>query len=127
MCAGLSSFPLKPPYHMHNFPALISAATGLDIDEDGLTQIARRNRTLLRAINVRRGMRRADEQPPDDHWRRRFPELESQLLDAYYQFRGWNEQGVPTRESLTALGLDDIARDFEQRGILPDGQSRQES
>jgi benzoyl-CoA reductase subunit BamB len=127
MCAGLSSFPLKPPYHMHNFPALISAATGLDIDEDGLTQIARRNRTLLRAINVRRGMRRADEQPPDDHWRRRFPELESQLLDAYYQFRGWNEQGVPTRESLTELGLDDIARDFEQRGILPDGQSRQES
>ncbi len=28
MCAGLSSFPLKPPYHIHNYPAFISAAAG---------------------------------------------------------------------------------------------------
>ena len=25
MCAGLSSFPLKPPYHIHNYPKFISA------------------------------------------------------------------------------------------------------
>jgi benzoyl-CoA reductase subunit BamB len=25
-CAGLSSFPLKPPYHIHNYPHLISSA-----------------------------------------------------------------------------------------------------
>ena len=35
ICAGLSSFPLKPPYHIHNFPTLISSATGIDMDEDG--------------------------------------------------------------------------------------------
>ena len=28
MCAGMSSFCLKPPYHIHNYPKLISAATG---------------------------------------------------------------------------------------------------
>jgi Aldehyde:ferredoxin oxidoreductase len=28
VCAGLSSFPLKPPYHMHNYPHFISSATG---------------------------------------------------------------------------------------------------
>ena len=39
MCAGLSSFPLKPPYHIHNYPSLISSATGIDMDEVGLKQI----------------------------------------------------------------------------------------
>ena len=80
ICAGLSSFPLKPPYHIHNYPAFISSGTGIDMDEAGLTQVAKRNRTLLRAVNVRRGMRRADEKPPEDHWKKRFPELEAQAL-----------------------------------------------
>ncbi|MBW1674183.1 MAG: aldehyde dehydrogenase, partial [Deltaproteobacteria bacterium] len=61
MCAGLSSFPLKPPYHIHNLPTLISSATGIDMDEAGLSQVAKRNRTLVRAVNVRRGMRRSDD------------------------------------------------------------------
>jgi benzoyl-CoA reductase subunit BamB len=118
VCAGLSSFPLKPPYHMHNYPSLISAATGIDMDEAGLTSAARRNRQLVRSLNIRRGMRRADEKPPEDHWRRRFPELEAQLLDAYYRFKGWNSDGIPTRESLHELGLDFVADDFVKRGIL---------
>ncbi len=120
ICAGLSSFPLKPPYHIHNLPLFISAASGMDMDEDGLTQIFNRNRNLVRAINVRRGLRRADETPPDDHWKKRFPELEKQLLDGYYKFKGWNEEGVPTKESLQALGLDYVAEDFLKRGILTD-------
>ena len=123
VCAGLSSFPLKPPYHIHNYPALISSATGIDMDEAGLTQAVRRNRTLLRAVNVRRGMRRADEQPPEDHWRKRFPELEAKLLDEYYKFKGWNNQGIPTEESLHELALDYVSEDMEQRGILNNGQS----
>jgi len=118
VCAGLSSFSLKPPYHIHNYPAIISAATGLDIDEDGLTQIYNRNRNLVRAINVRRGLRRADEKPPEDHWKKRFPELEEKLLDAYYKFRGWDSQGVPTSEYLQQLDLGYVAEDLAQRGII---------
>jgi len=122
MCAGLSSFPLKPPYHIHNYPAFISSATGIDIDEDGLWEIARRNRNLLRAINVRRGMRRKDEKPPEDHWRKRFPELEAKLLDEYYKFKGWNKEGIPTKETLDNLGLDYVSQDFVERGILTDNE-----
>ncbi|MFC2071040.1 aldehyde ferredoxin oxidoreductase N-terminal domain-containing protein [Chloroflexota bacterium] len=122
MCAGLSSFPLKPPYHIHNFPTLISSATGIDVDEAGLSQIAKRNRTLLRAVNIRRGMRRIDEKPPDDHWRRRFPELETKLLDEYYKFKGWNIQGIPTEESLQELDLGFVSEDFLQRGILKNNE-----
>jgi aldehyde:ferredoxin oxidoreductase len=125
ICAGLSSFPLKPPYHIHNLPAFISSATGIDMDEAGLKQVYRRNRNLIRAINVRRGLRRADEKPPEDHWRKRFPELETQLLDSYYKFRGWNNDGIPTKETLHELGLDYIAEDFEQRGIFENGKGQQ--
>ncbi|MFH1933368.1 MAG: aldehyde ferredoxin oxidoreductase N-terminal domain-containing protein [Pseudomonadota bacterium] len=121
-CAGLSSFPLKPPYHIHNYPTLISSGTGIDIDEAGLWQVAKRNRTLVRAVNIRRGLRRADEKPPEDHWKKRFPELEAKLLDEYYKFKGWNNQGIPTKESLHELGLDYVSEDFLQRGILTDNE-----
>jgi benzoyl-CoA reductase subunit BamB len=123
VCAGLSSFPLKPPYHIHNYPAFISSATGIDMDEAGLTQIYKRNRTLVRAINVRRGLRRADEKPPEDHWKKRFPELEEKLLDTYYKFKGWNLDGIPTKETLHELGLDYVSEDFEQRGIIKSGKN----
>jgi benzoyl-CoA reductase subunit BamB len=122
VCAGLSSFPLKPPYHIHNYPHFISAAAGIEMDEEGLKQVYRRNRNLVRAINVRRGLRRADEKPPEDHWRKRFPELEEQLLDAYYKFKGWNHDGIPTKETLHELGMDYIAEDLLRRGILTDDQ-----
>jgi len=122
VCSGLSSFPLKPPYHIHNLPTFISSATGIDMDEAGLSQAARRNRTLIRAVNVRRGLRRKDERPPEDHWKKRFPELEAKLLDEYYKFKGWNNQGIPTKESLNELALDYVSEDFIQKGILTDSE-----
>jgi benzoyl-CoA reductase subunit BamB len=123
VCAGLSSFPLKPPYHIHNYPKIISAATGIDVDEESLKKIYRRNRNLLRSINVRRGLRRIDEVPPEDHWKKRFPELEAQLLDAYYNFKGWDNDGIPKKETLEELDLGYVAKDLEQRGIIKNGHN----
>jgi benzoyl-CoA reductase subunit BamB len=122
-CAGLSSFPLKPPYHIHNYPKFISAGAGIEMDEEKLTQAAKRYRTLLRAFNNRRGMRRSDEKPPEDHWKKRFPELEEKLLDEYYKMKGWNDQGIPTAESLHELGLDYVSKDFLERGILTNSEA----
>jgi benzoyl-CoA reductase subunit BamB len=118
MCAGLSSFPLKPPFHIHILPKLISCASGLDLDEAGLDQVTKRNRTLVRANNLRRGLTREDEKPPEDHWKNRFPELERKLLDEYYRFKGWNLDGVPTAGTLHELDLDYVAADLAKRGIL---------
>ncbi len=117
-CAGLSSFPLKPPYHIHNYPKFISAGAGIEMDKDKLTKAAKRYRTLVRAINIRRGMRRVDEMPPANHWKNRFPDLEKELLDSYYTLKGWNEDGIPTKETLEELGLGYVSEEFIKRGIL---------
>ncbi|RLB79587.1 MAG: aldehyde dehydrogenase, partial [Deltaproteobacteria bacterium] len=126
LCGFLSSFRGqfggRIPYHTHNIPHIISLATGMDLDKEGLWEIARRNRNLVRALNIRRGMRRDDEKPPKDHWKVRDPEMETKLLDAYYEFKGWNKDGIPTKETLDKLGLDYVSADFLERGILTNNE-----
>jgi aldehyde:ferredoxin oxidoreductase len=121
-CAFLSSFRGqfggRPPYHIYNLPEFISHATGLDLDPDTLWETAHRNRNLIRALNVRRGLRRADEKPPEDHWKIRDPEMEKTLLEEYYRFKGWNQDGIPTLNTLKRLKLDFVAEDLVGRGIL---------
>ena len=123
-CAFLSSFRGqfggRPPYHIHNLPDFISHAAGMDLDPDKLWEIAARNRNLIRALNIRRGLRRIDEKPPEDHWQIRDPEMETKLLDAYYEFKGWSNDGIPTKKTLDELGLDYVSEDFLKRGILTD-------
>lgn len=125
-CAWLSSFRGQfggsPPYHLFNLPKFISLATGLDLDSDGLLEISRRNRNLIRALNVRRGLRRNVEKPPEDHWKKRDPEMEQKHLDAYYEFKGWTNDGIPTKEALDRLGLEYVSEDFIKRGILTDNE-----
>ena len=122
-CAWLSSFRGQfggsPPYHLFNLPKLISLATGIELDAEGLLEVAARNRNLVRSLNIRRGLRRVDEAPPADHWKIREPEMEQKHLDAYYEFKGWTNDGIPTRETLDALELSYVKEDFVQRGILP--------
>ncbi|HLB28390.1 MAG TPA: aldehyde ferredoxin oxidoreductase N-terminal domain-containing protein [Dehalococcoidales bacterium] len=132
ICAFLSSFRGqfggKVAYHIHNEPEIISLATGIKLDEAKLWEIGQRNRNLVRAINARRGMRRKDERPPEDHWavgvdgKPRNEEWEQKLLSDYYAYRGWNEDGIPTGETLNKLGLDYVRKDFEKRGILTDNK-----
>ena len=117
LCAGLSSFPLKPPYHIHNLPVFIKYATGIDYDEEKLWNTASRIRNLVRAINIKRGLKREDEKPPEDHWKKRFPEYEQKLLDEYYKYKGWDNRGIPKRETLDKLGLGYVAEEFEKMGV----------
>jgi aldehyde:ferredoxin oxidoreductase len=92
----------------------------MDLDSDGLLRIARRNRQLVRAINVRRGLRRRDENPSEDLWPNRDPEMEQKHLEAFYEFKGWTRDGIPAEETLDGLGLDYVGEDLVKRGILTD-------
>jgi hypothetical protein len=49
--------------------------------------------------------------------------METKLLEAYYEFKGWNREGIPTKKTLDKLGLDYVSEDFVQRGILTDDES----
>jgi len=121
ICPLLSSFRGqyggRPLYHLHNLPELISLATGRQLDSEGLWETAGRNRQLIRAINVRRGLRRSVEESTEEHWALTEPEMGRKLLDAYYEFRGWTSDGIPAKETLDGLGLDFVSKDFVTRGI----------
>jgi len=127
LCGFVSSFRGQfggdVAYTIHNIPELIHLATGIDMDKDNLWKIFQRNRTLIRAINARRGLRRKDERPPEDHWAVRDEEKEQKLLDAYYEFKGWNREGIPTKETLDRLGLRDVGEDLLKRGVLADDET----
>jgi aldehyde:ferredoxin oxidoreductase len=104
-------------YHMNNLPNVLTLATGVEFDKDKLWKVFQRNRNLVRAVNAKRGLRRKDERPPEDHWAVRDEEYEQKLLDDYYEFKGWNKEGVPIRETLEELDLDFVVKDFEESGI----------
>jgi aldehyde:ferredoxin oxidoreductase len=122
ICAFCSSFRGQfgggSAYNIYNIPTFIKLAAGIDMDADDLWQVARRNRNLVRAINMSRGLKRADEKPPEDHWQKREPENEQKLLDEYYKFKGWTNEGVPTKLTLDKLGLDDVADELIKRGLI---------
>ena len=122
LCGFVSSFRGqfggKTGYHVWNIPQLISLSTGLEFDKDKRWKTFQRIRTRVRAGNVRRGWRRKDERPPEDHWAVRDEKTEQKLLDDYYDFKGWNRDGIPTKKTLDDLGLNYVSEDFIKRGIL---------
>ncbi|MFC2059078.1 aldehyde ferredoxin oxidoreductase C-terminal domain-containing protein, partial [Chloroflexota bacterium] len=68
-----------------------------------------------------------DEKVPEDHWKHRDPEMEVKLLDAYYKFKGWNHEGIPTKETLDGMGLNYVSEDLERRGVYKKRASKRKS
>ena len=62
-------------------------------------------------------MRREDEVLPSSQRTVAGSEFEQKLLDDYYSFKGWNKAGIPTKETLVKLGLENVQEDFEKRGV----------
>jgi aldehyde:ferredoxin oxidoreductase len=95
--------------------SVINAATGWDLDVAEFRQAGERIFNLARAFNVREGLRRKDDTLPKRLLEDPLPDGPAAgltvdldpLLDAYYEFRGWDRQtGIPTREKLRELELD---------------------
>jgi aldehyde:ferredoxin oxidoreductase len=117
---------------------LYTAATGIPMTADELLEAAERAYNMYRVINVREGFSRKDDQLPE-RWlneplkignEREVPLMDyfktktitredaDKILDDYYGEHGWDiKTGVPTREKLMELGLEDAAADLEQRGL----------
>ena len=99
-----------------------------------LVTIAKRVRNLERVYNVREGMTRNKDSLPKgfmDHPLKKGDSKGSVLAstefekmkDQYYALRGWDiATGIPTRETLVQIGLEEIAHDLDKSGKLPENR-----
>ena len=95
---------------------MIANCVGWDFGVSDFRKAGERVYNLARAFNVREGLTRADDTLPKRLLEEPLPEGPAeghkvekldQMLDAYYEFRGWDKKtGKPTPEKLKELGLD---------------------
>jgi aldehyde:ferredoxin oxidoreductase len=98
---------------------IYNATTGLGITVQELELAGERIQTLAKLINIREGLTRKDDtlpwkvmnQPVSDdgpsHGAVVTKDELNLMLDDYYKARGYDKQGVPTKEKLQKLGLDE--------------------
>ena len=98
---------------------LYNLVTGIEMTTEQLGIAAERISTLAKLINIREGFSRKDDTLP---WKVMNQPITEEgpakgavvtqeeldlLLDDYYQARGWNADGIPTKDTLQKLGLQD--------------------
>ncbi|MDW8045122.1 MAG: aldehyde ferredoxin oxidoreductase family protein [Nitrososphaerota archaeon] len=108
-----------------HIPELLSAATGWEgLEWKGLLKIGERIFNLKRAFNIRHGISKVEDTLPKRFLRE--PLMvgaskgiivnESELnktIEEYYRLRGWDPQtGVPTKEKLNELNLQEVVNDL---------------
>ena len=120
----------KGPVHSIKYHDWFSAATGIDLDYEGLLAAGARVVAVERAINLRRGVRRKDDTLPERFFRDPVPkgpakgevfhrERFEEMLDEYYEARGWEpEEGLFKAEKLKELDLDDVRAALEAEGLV---------
>ncbi|MEE8471368.1 MAG: aldehyde ferredoxin oxidoreductase family protein [Dehalococcoidia bacterium] len=89
--------------------------------EDYLWHVGEKTYNLERCFNIREGFTRKDDTLP----KRMFTEplqggvrdgeiirKPDAIIDEYYKERGWDHDGIPTRETLARLGLEEVDKDI---------------
>jgi aldehyde:ferredoxin oxidoreductase len=97
---------------------LIYYNTGLELTPQEIWEVADRAYAVERLFNIREGLTRSDDWLPDRYFDEPTPiglpivrgkhldrDRFRQLLDEYYELHGWDQDGVPTPETLKELGL----------------------
>lgn len=112
---GICYFNRDNPMTRKDLAKLYTYATGIEITEEDLLLAGERIFNLERLYNNREGFSRKDDTLPERILNEPFQQGPSaghtvpieQLLDEYYQLRGWDSNGFPTSETLVRLGLED--------------------
>jgi aldehyde:ferredoxin oxidoreductase len=96
---------------------LTSAAMGFEINKEEMLAIGERATNTLRMVAVRDGCTRTDDDIPHrfKHETLHYGEEDGDqalteeelniMLNDYYSYRGWNDDGIPTTETLTKLKI----------------------
>ena len=108
----------KGPYE--ELAEVYTKVTGIPMTPAELAKAGERMSNIARLINIREGLSRKDDTLPYRTMHDPIPDAPSKgsfvsqeeldlMLDAYYNFRGWSNQGVPSAEKLDELGLSNYA------------------
>ncbi len=111
---------LRDVYTLDTLAEVIPLLVGFRLDVNQLKTLGERMVNLARAFNVREGIGRKDDSWPERFFREPLPDGGSRgqvidksefakMLSDYYESRGWDENGIPTKEKLGNLGLKDVA------------------
>ncbi|MHA2271246.1 MAG: aldehyde ferredoxin oxidoreductase family protein [Candidatus Hodarchaeales archaeon] len=98
---------------------LLRIVNGIELSHEELYRIGERITTLQKVFNIREGGTRKDDYPPPRVLQEPLPngpnkgqfiplEVYDLMLDAYYEARGWNSQGIPSQEKLRDLDLEGV-------------------
>jgi aldehyde:ferredoxin oxidoreductase len=104
------------PFLFENTADLMRGTTGLDLSPDDVQCVGERVNNLAKVFNTLAGLTRADDDLPERVKTEPIPEGPAkgqrltqadldQMLDEYYEARGWTPDGVPTRAKLEELRL----------------------
>jgi len=107
----------------------VKASTGIDTTWQDLFAFGERCRQIERGILLRHGFRKEDDYFPDHYYNVPVESgmFEGSLMDKdefteelenLYALRGWDEQGLPRRETLEKLDLGREAERLEKEGLL---------
>jgi aldehyde:ferredoxin oxidoreductase len=98
------------------FARLLTAVSGIDFSADDLMKVGERTWNIERLYNLREGFTKTDDTLPKRMLEEPVPAGPSEghtvrldsMLEEYYQFRGWDENGVPKEAKLEELGLENL-------------------
>ena len=96
---------------LENWSRILSAVTGRAYSARTLSITGERIHNLEKIINIKLGFTREDDSLPpkllNEHLAEEGIDLDI-MLNEYYEFRGWDREGIPTRTKLEELGLEGI-------------------
>ncbi|MFH1321402.1 MAG: aldehyde ferredoxin oxidoreductase family protein [Bacteroidota bacterium] len=104
-------FALNPELYAN----LIKSVTGIELDGKKLLAAGERIWNIEKLFNLQEGLTRKDDTLPPRILHEPFKSGHSKgitvdlepLLDEYYNIRGWTKEGIPTKEKLVELGIED--------------------
>ena len=102
------------PWETEHVVQAIGYITGWEMTPSELAQVVERGVTLMRLFNIREGFTAKDDilpkrfntTPKDSPLKGIDPEQFVQSRNDYFQLMGWDEEGIPTKETLGKLGIE---------------------
>jgi len=124
MCSFVGGYPWtkETPTVLVN---MLNPLCGWNMTSEEYWAAARRIITMERSFNVREGISRKDDRLSKRFMTEALPagpkkgaiftaEDEKKMQEAYYKYYGWDENGIPTEETLKTLGLEYLVDDVQQ-------------